>query len=402
MQNSRSLLISVPQKILFLQSTSEIGGSDISLLRIVGHLDKRVYEPIVGLPQDGPLVEKLKQAGSGVVIFPEMMKLTSRKNVFYPLFYLVNYPWAVFRIAAWIRKNGIALVHTNTLHNLYGFASARLAGRPHVWHVREIVLQSRVMLQIERRLALHFSDRIVVTSDAVAENFLPDIRHRRKVTKISNGVDLREFRPGLDGSRILHDLGFPKGAPLIGLVARLDHWKGVETFLEAAALAAQKNPAARYLIAGGPVPGREDYARQMKQRARDLNLDGRVQFTDWRYGPKVMPEVYAALDVLVLASSWPEPFGLTVIEAMASAKPVIVTNHGGPQEICIHDHTGLLVTPKNPQAMADAMTELMEDPGKRKTMGQAGRKRAEALYDERDCAKKIEAVYRDLLKEKSF
>ncbi|HEY7161396.1 MAG TPA: glycosyltransferase family 1 protein, partial [Acidobacteriota bacterium] len=101
----------IKKKILYLQSTSEIGGSDISLLRLIENLDKNVFEPYVILPQDGPLAEKLRKH-CDVYFMKEMLKLTTRKGKIFYLRYLFNYPFAVRKLAGWIRQRNIDLVHT--------------------------------------------------------------------------------------------------------------------------------------------------------------------------------------------------------------------------------------------------------------------------------------------------
>ncbi|MGH7771208.1 MAG: glycosyltransferase family 4 protein, partial [Candidatus Binatia bacterium] len=255
-----------PHNVLYLQSTSEIGGSDISLLRLIEKLDKTRFRPHVVLPSDGPLVEALKMQQCKVSILKEMLKLTTRRGKLYFLRYILNYPRAAWKILRIIRRERIDLVHTNTLHNLYGFLAAKLARRPHVWHIREIVWRSRVFRDLELFLARYFADRIIVTSDAVAEVFGGgNGAHPSHLRKIPNGIDIQCYHPENDGSRVFKDLGLAPDAPLVGLVCRLDHWKGVDTFLRAVAICEKEYPKARYLVIGGPIEGREEYAERMVQ-----------------------------------------------------------------------------------------------------------------------------------------
>jgi glycosyltransferase involved in cell wall biosynthesis len=385
-------------RVLYLQSTSEIGGSDVSLSRIIESLDKTRFHPHVVLPSDGPLVEKLKEHGCEVILLPEMLKLTTRKGKGYLLRFLLNYPNAVRKIFNIIRANQIDLVHTNDLHNLYGFLAAWLARRAHVWHVRVIVVQSELLRRVELFLARHFADRVVVTSNAVAEMFangtgvLPS-----HLVKISNGVSVERYHPSNDGQQVFADLGIGPDVPLVGIVCRLDQWKGVDTFLQAAAICGQEFPHARYVVVGGPIEGQGAYAEELMRMSEALGLKDVVHFTGWRYQPADMPKVYAALSVLVLASSWPEPFGLVLLEAMATGRPVVATNHGGPTEICVEGETGFLVPPRNPEKMAEAILALLRHPEQARTMGAAGRKRVEQLYDQRKCVRKLEALYDEIL-----
>jgi glycosyltransferase involved in cell wall biosynthesis len=387
-----------PHKILYLQSTSEVGGSDVSLFRIVEKLDKTRFEPVVILPADGPLVEKLMAAGSKIRILPAMLKLTTRQGKGYLFRYLLNYPRVVLKLARIIKKEKIDIVHTNVLHNLYGFFVCLLVRRPHVWHVREIVWQSKFARTLEVFLARKFSRKVIVTSNAVAEMFIDkNGKLPANLIKIPDSVDTKEFNPHQTGANIFMDLQITEDTPLVGFVSRLDYMKGVDTFLKAAALCKQQIPQAHYLVAGGAIEGQEDFASEIKKFAEKLGLNGSVHFSDWRYQPKDMPQVYAAITIFVLASKWPEAFGLVLLEAMATGKPVVATNHGGPKEICVQNETALMVPPDNAEALAQAILELLKNRKKAQAMGIAGRQRVEQLFDRDKCIKQLEALYEELL-----
>ncbi len=387
-----------PRRILYLQSTSEIGGSDISLLRIIEKLDRARFQPCVVLPHDGPLVESLRKLGADVFIEPAMLKLTTRRGGLYIIRYALNWPRAVCKLRALILREKIDLVHTNTLHNLYGFAAARLAHRPHFWHIREIVMQSGLVKSVELFLARRYSTRIIVTSDAVGAMFRDDAgNYPSHLRKIPNSIDTELYHPRNDGRRIRNDVKLSMETPLIGLVCRLDQWKGVDTFLQAAKICHDQFPSVRFAVVGGPIVGQESYADELKSLSKTLGLYAIVHFTDWRYHPEDMPAVHAALDILVLASRWPEPFGLVLLEAMATAKPIVATNHGGPTEICVDGQTALLVPPENPEKMAEAILTLLRDPDRARAMGNAGRTRVEQLYDRNVCLEKLAAVYDEVL-----
>jgi glycosyltransferase involved in cell wall biosynthesis len=385
-----------PRRILFVHTTSEIGGSDVSLAHIVERLDPARFQAVVALPSHGPLVERLERAGADVVVLPRMKKLTSRKGRAGLAMFAASYPSGVWSLARVIRQKRIDLVHTNTIHNLYGFAAARLAGRPHVWHVREIVWQNAALRRIERKLALKFSSRIVVTSDAVGRMFEQDGALPAHVIKIPNGVDAVRFTGGRS-DMVRRDLGIDEDAPLVGAAARMDVWKGLDDFIEAAALVHRQSPRVRFVIAGGPIEGLEDYQATLQALARARGLDGVLYFAGWRYGPDSMPEFYRSLDVFVLPSREAEPFGLVVLEAMASGRPVIATAHGGPVEIVDAGRTGILVEPRNPQAMAEAIVQLAADPDRAGDLGRAGRDRVLALYGIDRTVERLQVLYEEVL-----
>jgi glycosyltransferase involved in cell wall biosynthesis len=389
----------VPRLILYLHSTSEIGGSDISLLRIVEGLDRSRFEPSVVLPSDGPLVAPLRDRGCRVTIVPAMRKLTSRRGGSYLARYAANYPRAVSEIARLARREGAAIIHTNTIHNLYGFAAARVSRLPHVWHVREIVWQSATLRRLEQFLVTRFSDRVIVTSDAVAESIFnsPNGTRLAHVRKVPNGVDVDRFTPANDRTGVRRELAIDNDTPLVGIVCRLDVWKGVDTFLRAAQICRATRPDVRYVVVGGPIEGVESYADELRTLADTLGLADVVRFTGWRFRPEEMPQLHAALDVYVLASKQPEPFGLVLLEAMATGRPVVATNHGGPREICVHEETGLLVPPDDPRVMADAILRLVGDPARARAMGAAGRRRVETHYTQQRMVEGLQRVYEELL-----
>jgi len=214
---------------------------------------------------------------------------------------------------------------------------------------------------------------------------------------VPNGVDVRAFTPGPPSGRLRTDLDLPAGAPLVGVVCRLDAWKGVDVFLRAAAELQPAAPEARFVVVGGSVTGQEAHARELERLTSELSLGDRVRFAGWRYGPADMPDVIRELSVLALPSREPEPFGLVLLEAMACGVPVVATDRGGPREIVVAGETGLLVPAGDAPALAEAVGRLLADPGRARQMGAAGRRRVEALYDVRETVRRIESIYDELL-----
>jgi glycosyltransferase involved in cell wall biosynthesis len=381
--------------ILYLHTTSEVGGSDVSLTRLVGGLDRDALRAVVALPSDGPLVARLRDAGADVVVMPELMKLTSRRGWMYLAGYVLNFPRALWALRQVIRRESIDLLHTNTIHILYGGPIAWLTGTPHVWHIREIVWQKGWLRRLEIWMARHLATRVIATSDAVAAMFGPPDQRPAHLVKVSNGIETDRFHPG-EATAMRAALGVSAEQTLIGIVCRLDVWKGVDDFLDAAARVVRDRPSARFVVVGGPVIGLEFYAAELRVKATTLGLDPFLVWTDWRYGPNEMPEVHRAIDILVLASSEPEPFGLVVVEGMASGRPVVATAHGGPCELLEDGVSGLLVPPRDPDAMAAAIRRLIDDPAMAHAMGAAGRVRAETHYSSRAYLAGVHRVYDDV------
>jgi glycosyltransferase involved in cell wall biosynthesis len=218
------------------------------------------------------------------------------------------------------------------------------------------------------------------------------------VRTIPDGIDLERFNPSVSGERIRRDLGVSDRERLIGFVARLDPWKGADVFVRAAAEVARVSSDTRFLVCGGELPGYEPYAAGLRRLAKELGVEDRLVFTGWRYRLHDIPEVMAAIDVLVHSSIRPEPFGLVLVEAMATATPVVAADDGGVREVVEPGLTALLARPGDHLGVASAVLELLGDSSRASAMGQAGRERAEALFDVGAYVRRVEAVYEGLLK----
>ena len=383
--------------VVFVQPTSEIGGSDIALYRLVTNLDRSTYRPIVVVPREGPLTAKFRQAGVHVVVQP-MAQLRSVRDPLYHIGYLLRFWPSVLRLALLLRRERAEIVHSNSLYCLQGAWASLFAGVPHVWHVREIPDAPRPLRTLLLAMTVRLSSRVVAMTDAVATMF--DGRSRRRAAKVMtvpDGIDLSVFHPGRDGGRIRRDLHIPANVPVAGFVARLDPWKGADVFVRAAAAAAKRLPEAQFIVCGGELPGYEAHAAELRRLAAELDLDGRMHFTGWTYSVDDIPDVMAAIDVLVHTSVRPEPFGLVLVEAMATAKPVVAARQGGVPEVVDEGVTGLLTEPGDARAAAEAMLDVLSDASRAASLGAAGRARAEELFDVRTYVRRIEAMYSTIL-----
>jgi glycosyltransferase involved in cell wall biosynthesis len=243
------------------------------------------------------------------------------------------------------------------------------------------------------------SAEVIAISAAVAEA----LRWRHpKIKVIPDGIEVVEFLGGRDGLSIRREEGIPAQVPLVGFVGRLDPWKGAHVFVRAAAEVARQRPSVRFMVCGGPLDGHLRYAADLRAQANSLGLDGRMIFADWRYPPNRIPEVMAALDVLVHASVEPEPFGMVLLEAMAGAKPVIAASAGGPIEIVRDGVTGILYPPGDHTELARAILSVVDNPALAQSMGRAGHERARDVFPLAGHARMVEDAYRSALSERGL
>ncbi len=379
-------------KVLYLSITSEIGGADLALLRTVRELDRSEFQPAVALPGPGPLVEAYKAAGAQTVFFP-LKRLRRTLNPFWYLSYMASFGATCRKIAGFVRESGVDVVHTNSLPNLFGARSARLAGVPHVWQVRELDLRPRLVRAALVRRALRGADRIVTVSGTVARELFG--RGREKVSVVYDAVDLERFVPDPGaGARLRARFDLPPESRLAGIWCRFDEWKGIPVAIRAAGLLARDVPGFRLLVAGGPTAGHEGYARELKRLA-EREAPGAVVFTGW-LDPESVPEFVAGLDIAVHASTGPEPFGLVIAEAMAAGAPLVAPRLGSPLELVEHQADGLLCEAGIPVALAVAIKRLLDDAELARGCAAAGRAKAERLFDVKKNVRKLEEIYRQL------
>jgi len=341
-------------RLCSIQPVAERGGSDQALLRMLRSLPSDEFECHVVVPSEPPLRAEYEAAGAAVHIVP-MRRISTSHGARDWLGYVWGWPLAVTRLVRLVRRLHIDVVHTNSLHSWYGWAVAGLTRRPHVWHAREIVVQSGAALRIERFLARHFATRVVCGSQAIAEQL-----DARNAVVVYDAPDPAVFSPTRAG-RFRADHGIADDVPLAGSVGRLDTWKGVDVLLDAWPRTTQAFPGIHLVIAGGPVQGKEGYAEELAARAAglpDVHWLGEIDET-------AVADLLADLDVLVAPSAEPEPYGLVVAEALMSGTPVVATDAGGPREILAAASAGAgrLVPPGDPAALVDAIVATIHTVG---------------------------------------
>jgi glycosyltransferase involved in cell wall biosynthesis len=367
------------RRILYVQPNSEIGGSDLVLLRTVAALDRDRFDPIVVLPQEGPLAPRLREAGAKVRLLP-MMQLRTLPSVSYQARYLARFWPTVARLSGIIREEKAALVHSNSLYSLYGAFAALAARTPHLWHIREIPPAIPIARPALGRMVLTLSRMVVVMTRACSDGLFGAQARSGKIRFLAEGLDLATWSREKINRSIRGELGIAPETPLVGFVARLDPWKGLDVFLEAAALVRVRFPDAVFLVAGDAPAGFEAYRDRMIARSVELGLRERVHFLGWRYRLDDIPALMQTLDVFSHTALEPEPFGLVLIEAMAMGCPVVAARAGGPLEIIEDGVSGSLARVGDARAHADAICELLADPDRRRQIAAAGRARVEQNF----------------------
>ena len=294
--------------------------------------------------------------------------------------------WQLYRLFRRMRPD---IVHTHGWGTLLeGLAAARLAGVPRVVHGEHGTLQLRTHQRWLQRAGWSLADRVLSVSSRLAERMAREVRFPlERIDTIRNGVDLDRFgRIGRVEARLA--LGLRPDSVVAGTVGRLVAVKDHATLLESLATLRRTGLQPTLVIAGeGPLRA------AIEEQIAALDLSGQVRLLGHR--PDV-ETVLAALDVFVLSSS-SEGLSNTILEAMATGLPVVSTRVGGADELVEHQVTGELVPSRSPEALSTALAALVNDPHQRATMGAAGRRRVETMFELTATMRRYETLYRDLV-----
>ena len=395
--------------ILYLDHTARLGGGEIALLNLVLALDKRRFHPVVILASDGPLTERLRVAGIETHVEPlDASVLETRKNSLGPrsLLHLrqglacLRY---AFRLAGLARRLKADLIHTNSLKSdIYGGLAGRLASIPVVWHVRDSINAEYLPAWVAsafRFLARVVPRIVVANSESTLRTLRPAPRQTtatvysgvgehsgvtaERMAVVHDGYSLQQF-PGTERAEANAE------RPVLALIGRISEWKGQHVFLAAAAAVRRRFPEARFWIVGAPLFGEQEYENSLHRLAEELQVTDCVEFLGFHEN---IPALLAQVNIVVHASTLGEPFGQVVIEGMAAGKPVIATNGGALPEIVIPGETGLLVPMCDAPAMAEAMMQLLANPGQAAAIGAAGKLRVGEHFTISHTARKLEGIY---------
>ena len=265
---------------------------------------------------------------------------------------------AVAGLRRLIRDRNVGLVHTHSSVDAWvaGLA-ARSLGVP-------VVRSRHVSIAIPKRRALVYrlADRIITSGEAVAAIVRGAGVPAERVVAIGPGLDTARFHPGVSGAGVRTELGLR--GPAVGLVANIRGSKGHAYFLEAAREVLRTRPDTTFLLVGDGI-GFDD----VRRRVKELDLDSRVIMTGFR---RDVPEVMAALDVLVLPSIKSEAVSQVIPQALAVGTPVVGSAVGGTPELIRDGETGCLVPPADAPALAAAILDLLRDPARARALARRG------------------------------
>ncbi len=367
-------------RVAYVIDKLHLAGAQVHLLHLLRGLDRRAFEPrVFCLIRGGPVAERIRALGTVVDVL-------GMGSIYGPRAFR-----ALPRLVRALR--GASIVHTYLVSaNLYGTLAARLAGvRAVVTSRRDTGFSRNWRLRlVEEWLVNPRVERVTAVCPAVAREACRErgLSAERVVT-VPNGVDAAAFDPALrPRAEARRRLGLADDERSLGVIAHLSLVKGHADLLAAMARIVAKRPRARLLVVGDGV-----LRPELETRSRALGLGDRVAFTGAR---EDVATVLAALDVVVVPSHT-EGLSNSLLEAMAMARPVVATAVGGNPDAVEAGVSGLLVPPRDPEALAAAVLHLLERPDEARRLGEAARRRVLADFSVDRMVAGYEALYRSLL-----
>ena len=305
------------------------------------------------------------------------------------------------QLAAALEDLQPALVHSNGIKTHLLGRRALGPDVPIVWHLHDFLSARKVSARTLRWSTRGVAAGIAVSQAAAADarKVLPSV----PVEVVYNGIDLERFSPGPGlGARLDELAGLPPaphGTLRAGLVATYARWKGHDVFLNAAARFSKLRPEIpiRWYLIGGPIyqtPGSQFSESELRAQVRALGLEQCAGFIGFQSDPAW---VYRSLDLVVHASVRPETFGLTIVEAMACARPVLVAAAGGARELFTDGHDAAGFPPGDVAALTELLMHLAGDPRRRAQLGAQAHLTAQRRFSRVRLGQEILGIYRRIL-----
>jgi len=365
-------------KILYLTTTSQIGGAEQILLAIGEKIDSNLFDiEVCTLFPKGVLNEQL-----------DKLKV---KNYNLNLKNWLYSPVAIYRLYRLLKKEKYDILNTWLFHpSIIGLLVGSITNTTYILETRhycKLKFNTRLRQHIDRIIATKM-DIIIAVSNA-AKKILINYEKvdPNKITVIYNGININKFKFNIKQREQIRKIFSIQDKIVLSYTANLRPIKGHQYLLEAISKIKNQYTNIVLLLIGEGV-----LRNELEALTKQLHIEDNVRFLGYRTD---IPDILSATDIYVHPSV-EEGFGIAIIEAMAVGLPVIATNVGGIPEIITNGVNGILVPPENPQALAEAIGDLIEHPDKRKALAEKGQQHVAATFTDDVMVKKYMEVYTNL------
>jgi glycosyltransferase involved in cell wall biosynthesis len=416
-----------PRRVLHISRESD-GGLAVVLDQVVRGLNRRLYEPIVAFDTSWPSDIRSKLYDSNIRVIDlkndkndqGIVSIKRRRekrdlggwiqskfgkkycDVYLSIKYFIEFVFQdIPKIKVFlriIRENKIDVIHSHRdLHSAKPeIIASQICGIPCVTHNHGYPRYTYF-----DRLFTRFVTSSIYISKDIAEKYIAQGESREKGIVINNGVDANRFMQTNTVSSVREEFNINSKEVLIGIIGRIDWWKGQDYFIEAIGKVTKTIPNIKAMIIGGlynDARGRNrHYIKRLKSLVSTQKLDDKIIFTGFRHD---IPRFIASLDLVIHASSEPEPFGLVIIEAMAAGKALIGTAAGGVLDIIEDGVNGVLVPCKDSASMAKAILKIIAEPQWARRMGGAARQCVKERFTVQRQVLAVQKLYDSILKQR--
>ncbi|MEX3978155.1 glycosyltransferase family 4 protein [Paraburkholderia sp. EG287A] len=376
-------------RVLAIDQSGVLGGAELSLLEVVKGLRSRID---VLLFNDGPFREALDKAGARVEVLDSgALNKVRRDGGTAPRLGVLAGIAALVRETRRRAREADVLYANTQRAMVIGVLAGKLARKPVVWHLRDIVSDEhfgRVQRAVIKGCAKLGLAHVIANSHASAKVFAQLTRFdTKRIDVVHNGVDESPFRAlaRVPQAQLRAQIGLPEDAFLIGAFSRLARWKGQHVLLEALL----DEPRAHAVLVGAPLFGEDAYAAELRAFVEANGLQERVHFLGFRHD---IAACMRAVDVIAHTSITPEPFGRVVVEGMLAQRPVVASRDGGVTEIVEHGESGLLCTPGDAKELAATIGRLHDDAALRERLAVRGLATAQERFGKQQYVDAVERV----------
>ena len=364
-----------PLKVLYVDAYPKFGGGQQVLHFMASRLDRTRYESVVAMPPNNPLKERLQQEGVRCIdlnFVESNYTMPSLTRPFTLLKTTASVPRIVRQIMSVARDEKVDLIHANSaVAGVHSLPAAAMLGLPCVVHSHDFntaELTNRLLTWMMR----YKRSGMIFVSNALAEHYKAS-EHKYPYQVIHNAVDNALYHPDSNARQeLLEELNLPQDSFLIGGIGRIERWKGFDLLIEAFARVEANHPQARLVIVGDIIFDHlKGYKKELLDLARNLGIEDKVIFTGFRSD---VQQVMAGIDLLVHCPVEREGLGIILIEAMASARPIVTVPAGGTVELVFDGVNGLLVPMGDVAGVARAISRMIDNPEMAQRMGESGRR----------------------------
>ena len=296
-----------------------------------------------------------------------------------------------------MKEKEIHLVHVNTAAVLEGIYLKRHVSIKLIWSIHEIIIKPNFIYKMTSYLIGKYSDLVTTDSKAVKDHIVASgLIKSEQVRVIYNGVNEERFKPERKKDYLFEEFNIPKSCPIIGMMARVNAWKGQKDFLKAMEVVLEKNKDAMAILIGDTFEGEEWRYKELEDLIKISKHKERIIIDGYREDSEA---IYNFYDILVLPSINPDPLPTVVLEAMACGKPIISYRHGGACEMVKEKYNGLFADVNNPFSLAEKINFLLENKELIITYGENSRKRLLDMFSMSSYIRNFSREYDNQLKD---